>query len=70
MRTKEPTTLETTVANLAADVDYWKARALKAENELRVKQESDIKAAGLWEQYCSMLGVFGKNPATSTEPVV
>lgn len=70
MKTKEPTTLEATIASLSADVDYWKARAIKAEHELRVKQEADIKAAGLWESYIAMLGMFGKTPATSMEPVV
>lgn len=65
---KEPTTLEALVGELAAEVDYWKDRATRAEHKLRVNQEQSIKAAGLWGPYSSMLGLFGSRPALDSEP--
>ena len=70
MKHQEPTTLEEIVGSLAADVDYWKARAIKAEHDLRLAQERSIKAAGLWGPYASMLGLLGRTPTLDLEPVV
>ena len=46
-----------------SEIDYWKSRAVEAEEELKAIQEEQIKSAGLWDNYVSVLRLLGGTPA-------
>ncbi len=63
------TTADRTVAQLCNEVDYWRNRAEKAEHDLQFEREQQIKSAGLWDSYVSVLGLFGGKPAKDLRPL-
>jgi 5,10-methylenetetrahydrofolate reductase len=65
---KTNSTADRVFSQLCADVDYWRARAERAEHELQFEREQQIHAAGLWDNYSGMLRVFGGKPAEDRRP--
>jgi len=64
------TTADRTVAQLCAEVDYWRNRAEKAEHELTFEREQQIRQhPELWESYVRVMSLWGGKPADDLRPV-